>query len=193
MLFNIFNRKRPLIAASFLNSFIQISRHLYEEPHTLNLVIIASNGYAQGALEFYSNTKTLSELGSELTKFPSHEKSRHLYQGGSEYPEDNFGWYLRLRAKALNSKEKCLLQLRFNNNERIDQERCFEDPQLTDFSIRARADSIQRLGCLLTEFAKLQHQRLFWTPSSGLVDNELAHSERRTGPTMESARLSLPR
>ena len=175
-----------------MNSFIQITRHLYEEPHQLNLVIIAGNGFAQGALEFYSNTKILSGLGSDLSNFPSHQRSRYLYQGGSEYPEDRHGWYLRLRAKALNSMEKCLLQLRFNNNEKFDQERCFEDPQLTDFSIRAGTESIQRLGALLSEFATLNHQRLYWTPDIGLIDNELMHRERQAGNTLEAARLSLP-
>jgi hypothetical protein len=175
-----------------LSSFIQITRHLYEEPHQLNLVIIASNGYAQGALEFYSSTKTLQEIGSALSVFPQNERSGYLYQGGSEYPEDRFGWYLRLRARALNSGEECLLQLRFNNNERNDQERYFETPQLTDFYIRTYANSLQRLGGLLKKFAKLKHQRLYWTPDSGFVDNNLLYRDRIAGDTLEAARLSLP-
>lgn len=183
---------RPQIVVSILTSFIQITRHLYEEPYQLNLVIIASNGYAQGSLEYYSNTNILTDLGTALSTFPKHEKSRHLHQGGSEYPEDRFGWYLRLRTQALNSKEKCLLQFRFNNNAKIDRERFYEDPQLTDFSIRTRAENIQRLGRLLCQFAELQHQRLYWTPDNGFVDNELIHRERRVGNSLEAARLSLP-
>ncbi|NRA29975.1 MAG: hypothetical protein HRU11_06900 [Parvularculaceae bacterium] len=181
-----------MIVAHSLNSFIQISRHLYEEPYTLNLVIIASNGYAQGALEFYSNTEILEDLSIAFSTFPDHERARHSYQGGSEYPEDNFGWYLRLMAKALNHKEKCLLKLRLNNNARINVDQFMDDPKLTDFSIRTSADSIKRLGEALIEFSKLRHQRLFWTPDDCIVDNNLEYRERRVGDTLEAARLSLP-
>ncbi|MEO0883653.1 MAG: hypothetical protein AAFY34_13130 [Pseudomonadota bacterium] len=127
-----------------------------------------------------------------MSDFPSHENAGHLYQGGSEYPEDRFGWHLRLRAEALNSTEKCLLQLRFKNNAKVDREKCLEDPQLTDFCIRTPAEGIQRLGNLLCELATLKHQRLYWTPDTGLIDNELMHRERRAGDTLEAARLSLP-
>lgn len=91
-----------------MRSFIQLSRHLYEEPYHLNLVIIASNGLASGSLEFYTNPGKIAELGSALKTFPSHQRSSHLFEIGSEYPEDQFAFYLRLRVQALNEKDKCL-------------------------------------------------------------------------------------
>ena len=51
-----------------MKSFIQITRHLYEEPYHLNLVIIASNGLAMGSLEFYLNTSALKDIGEALKK-----------------------------------------------------------------------------------------------------------------------------
>ena len=175
-----------------MKSFIQITRHLYEEPYQLNLVIIASNGLASGGLEFYSNRERLFELGKSLEEFPSHEKSKFLFESGSEYREDRHAFYLRMRAKALNDREKCLLQIRLNNSQAHDQIKTFEDPQLTDFSIRTSAEAINRLGALLVTFSKLEHQRLYWSPTESWLDNLLAHKERQVGDVLDAALASLP-
>ena len=180
------------------NPFIQITRHLYEEPYQLNLVILASNGLASGGLEFYSNTSQLEKLGHALRDFPSHDSANHLFELGSERPEDNFGSYFRLRAhgkKRLtyvdNSRTRCYIQLRLNNNASV-KDYIIDAPQLTDFNIEADFESVKNLGILLVNFAKLEHQRLFWNPSEGLLDNELEFSDRRVGDNIEAALASLP-
>lgn len=180
-------------------SFIQITRHLYEEPHHLNLVILASNGIASGGLEFYCNTTQIQKLGNDLINFKAHARANHLFELGSERPEDNFGFYFRLRAHgkgkltyADNSKTRCFLQIRLNNNE--SPKDYFDDfPQLTDFNIETDFASVRDLGTQLVRFAKLKHSRLFWCLSEALVDNKLEFSERRAGDNMAAALASLPR
>ena len=180
------------------NPFIQITRHLYEEPYQLNLVILASNGLASGGLEFYSNTTHLEKLGQALSDFPSHDRANHLFELGSERSEDNFGYYFRLRAhgkKKLaygdNRRTRCYIQLRLNNNASA-KDHFIEAPQLTDFNIEADFESVRNLGSLLVGFAKLEHQRLSWSPSEGFLDNELEFSDRRDGDNIEAALASLP-
>ena len=171
--------------------FIQITRHLYEEPYHLNLVIIASNGFACGSLEYYLNTTQIKELGQALEGFPSHDRSNHLFELGSERPEDNFAHYLRLRTFANNSKINCSIQIRLNNNA-SNQVHSFDQPQLTDFIIKANAESINNLGSLLVRFAKLKHQRLFWCPTEGFIDNKLQFPDRQCGDNIAAAFASLP-
>lgn len=174
--------------------FIQITRHLYEEPHHLNLVILASNGLASGGMEFYLNTVQVKELGRALSDFPTHDKANHLFELGSERPEDNFGHYLRLRTFANNSRILCSIQLRLNNNEPPNSGKNLVQPQLTDFVIETNSESIKNLGKLLVNFSKLKHQRLFWSPKEGFIDNELQFSERRSGTdeNIAAALASLP-
>jgi|GEM_PF-711155 len=177
--------------------FIQITRHLYEEPHQLNLVILASNGMASGGLEFYTNSDRLKALGKALIDFPSHERSNYLFEIGSERPEDRHAYYFRIRVFAKNNQSDCAIQLRMNNNNPPNHYQpkwpSYEtSPQLTDFEIDSDANNIKKLGGLLIEFAKLEHQRLFWTPVQGVVDNELPFLDRRTGDVIESALAAMP-
>ena len=176
--------------------FIQITRHLYEEPYHLNLVILASNGIASGGLEFYSNTSDIEKLGSDLSNFQAHERENHIFELGSEIPKDNFGFYFRMRAYgkgkltlADNSKTRGYIQLRLNNNEPANVS--FSDaPLLTDFHIETDFEGINKLGNLLNDFAKLKHQRLLWSPSKSLLDNAL---EQRGSDNLAAALASLPR
>ena len=183
-----------------MKPFIQITRHLYEEPYTLNLVIIASNGTAMGSLEFYLNPASLNEIGNALTNFPKFERANYLFERGSERPEDIFAWYLRLRVFAKNSLEKCGLHLRFNNNAKHNTYRgkpgeitSFSTPQLTDFTIDTSSNSVRRLAELLIEFSKLNHQRLYWTLESGHLDNEVLDPPLHHGHVLTEAFDALPK
>ena len=175
--------------------FIQITRHLYEEPYHLNLVILSSNGLASGGLEFYSNTSDIEKLGHDLSDFQAHERENHLFELGSELPKDNFAFYFRMRAygkgkstHADNSKTRCFIQLRLNNNEPADVS--FNDPPLlTDFRIETDFENINKIGNLLVNFAKLKHQRLLWSPSEILLDDEL---NQNVQDNMAAALASLP-
>ncbi len=97
--------------ANIMHEFIQITRHRYEEPYAINLVILASNGMTSGGLELHINPDRILELGQGLIDFPGNQTSRYLFQYGSEYPEDRFACYFRLHAYALNSLESYLLSL----------------------------------------------------------------------------------
>jgi len=183
-----------------MQSFIQITRHLYEEPYHLNLVIIASNGTAMGSLEFYTNPNSLNEIGKALTSFPKYERANYLFERGSERPEDIFAWYLRLRVFAKNDLNKCAIHLRLNNNEKHNTYRgqpgeitSFSTPQLTDFTIDTNADSVRRLAELFTEFSKLNQQRLYWTPEGGHLDNEVLEPPRNHGHVVTEAFDALPK
>ena len=80
-----------------MKPFLQLTRHLYEEPHHLNLVMIISNGNAVGAMEFYSSIGFIGELAQLLdpTQFQvAQVLEREL---GSELADANFSFYLRIR------------------------------------------------------------------------------------------------
>jgi len=180
-----------------MNSFIQITRHLYEEPYQLNFVILASNGLATGGMEFYSNTESIYGIGESFLNFPRHDRSNYLFERGSERPEDNFGWYFRLRVYANNSMENCSIQLRMNNNAPPNVLRprdgiYYVNSQLTDFIIDIDSENLKNLGGLLVTFSELKHQRLFWSPTKALVDNKLPFAERRAGDNIEAALAALP-
>ena len=156
-----------------MKNFIQITRHPYEEPYQLNLVIIAGNGLTQGILEFYVNTNCLREIGTSLSEFPSHDESRYIFTRGSECAEDRRAWFFRLHAKALSSPTFCALQLRFNNNRPpMNYPSKLETPQLVDFYIRTTSKKVRELGNLFLGFSELNHLRLFWNDKIGLLDNK---------------------
>ena len=146
-----------------MNSFIRVTRHPYEEPHHLSLVIEASNGSSTGQLKYYDNASSLTEMADELEAFPRHDTHVYLHELGSERPEDRFAHYLRFRVILTNSRGHCAIHLRFNNNEDIPER------QVTELCISAMPADINRLGNLLREFAKLETTVLEWTVTDGEV------------------------
>ena len=183
-----------------MKPYIQISRHLYEEPYHLNLVIIASNGSAVGSLEHYLNPDNLREMGENLSRFPKYERSTYLFERGSECPEDNFAWYFRLRAFAKGSLTKCAIHIRLNNNAKHNLYRgrpgefsTFETPQLTDFTVDTDASSLRRLGELLVDFSELNHQRLYWTLEEGYLDDKILEPPKNHGHVVTEAFNALPK
>lgn len=176
-----------------MKPFIQITRHLYEEPHHLNLVIIASNGQAKGALEFYLKPEDLEEIGTNFLKFPLHDKVSYLFERGSEQKEANFGWYLRLEASSPGGlRDTCTLRLRFNNNEHHREFHFAVDPQMTDFGINMSIENARELGKLLSSFSKLEHHRLYWTPEGSALDNKLVDQSGYDCDVIANAFNSLP-
>ena len=177
-----------------MKPFIQITRHLYEEPYHLNLVIIACNGRAMGSLEFYLNRTDLDEVGEKLARFPKHEISNYLYELGSEKPEDNFGHFFKLFAfKRSVLPNECFLQFRFNNNRHLDENAWRHERQKADFWLTMTIESLNRLGQSMRDFSKLEHQRLYWTPENSILDNELIGLTDPHGDVIENAFASLPK
>ncbi len=179
---------------SVMRYFIQLTRHLYEEPHQLNLVIIASNGLAAGSLEFYSNSDRLHEFGIRLAEFPVHSRDSIFCQRGYEEQIRPWGWYFMCRAVALNEMRDCAIRMRFNNNGRNppDGRTPESDALLTDFWIRSTTDRIRKLGNLIAEFSGLKHRRLYWDAEQALIDNALEFKDRRCGDNLAAAWASLP-
>ena len=178
-----------------MKPFIQITRHLYEEPHHLNLVIIASNGHAMGSLEFYLNSTDLEDMGEKLTRFPKHEISNYLYEIGSERPEDNFGHFFKLLAfKRSIPPNECFLQFRFNNNKKHPDKNAWRhEPQISEFCLTMTVESLNRLGQSISDFSKLERQRLYWTAEDSILDNKLIGLNDAHGDVIANAFASLPK
>lgn len=178
--------------AHIMHEFIQITRHQFEEPYCLNLVIIASNGMASGGLELYMNPTRILEIGKALSQFPSHARSHYLFESGSESPEDRMGYYFRLRAYALNNKDKGAIQLRLNNNEKYFPDDKWEAPQLTDFHIRTSNENIRNLGKLFVEFSELNHRRIYWNSRESIIDNEVEQRSKTNTDVVKAALAAVP-
>lgn len=144
-----------------MGTYISIERVTYEEPYHLNLIMWASNGRVTGGLEFYVNAREILEWAVAMERFPLHAQSVELWEIGSEYPEDRFSVYFRMRLFTVDGLGHCALQFRFNNNEAL------PDREISEFCIPAEAAQINRLGQLLRGFAELKHLVLHWSPSGG--------------------------
>src|SRR5689334_5400775 len=118
----------------------------YEEPHTLNLRVEGSNGHQSAMLEIYANATDLVEVAEALTVFPRHKDDVHLWELGSEKPEDRWAFYFRLRAFTINSVGHCALQIRLNNNKSLPER------EIAEFCISAEPSQINYLGKLVAEF-----------------------------------------
>jgi hypothetical protein len=132
----------------------------YEEPHTLNLLVEGSNGHQTAMLEIYAGATDLVQLGKALRVFPQHKDDVHLWELGSERPEDRWAFYFRLRAFTIGSVH-CALQIRLNNNQGLPER------EIAEFCIAAEPSQINYLGNLVAEFSKLRHEVLEWNITAG--------------------------
>lgn len=146
-----------------MHSYIRITRHPYEEPYHINLVLEASNGKQKWKLEFYENAESLRTLAEKLEVFPRHKDDVCLWELGSEYPEDRWAYYFRFRVFLTDASGYCAIQIRFNNNHAL------PDREMVEFCIRAEANQINRLGQLCRTFAELKHEVLVWEGSTGAL------------------------
>lgn len=151
-------------------SYIRITRFPYEEPHHINLVLEASNGNQKTVFEYYCNATDLEEMASGLEEYPRHSSDVYLYEFGSERPEDKWSYYFRFRAFLTNGLGNCAIQLRTNNNSEL------PDKELSEFCIKAETSQINRLGNLLREFSKLNHEVLEWD----ITEGRLLESRKKT-------------
>jgi len=177
-----------------MKPFIQITRHLYEEPHHLNLVIIASNGRAMGSLEFCLNASDLKDIGSALLKFNYKQNSNYAYELGSENPKAKFAHYFQLRAFPTGKGFRSYaIQLRLNNNENIRDDGWPYCHQLSDFCIEADIDNLREFGQLLLDFSALKHHRLFWSQENSHLDNKMSNLSGWNTDVLENAFDALPK
>jgi len=146
-----------------MKSYIKITRHPYEEPYHLNLVIEASNGRLSGTMEYYDNTESLSHIANNLEVFPKHNTDMFSHEVGSENPEDRFAFYFLFKAFTTNLTGGCAIQLRLNNN------RDLPELEVSNFCIQSEASGINRLGKLFREFSKLKLTVLEWDGAKGKV------------------------
>ncbi len=157
-----------------MKKFIQITRHLYEEPYTLNLVFIVSNGRSMGHLEILLSRSDLEKLGTDLTKLKLHKTTRFRFVRGSELPADNHAWYFRFGVRASKKADRCRFNFRFNNNrDRSKIEIVSEPPQLVDLEINTPFSEIGKLGKAIYELSQLNKTRLFWCEDHLVVDNKV--------------------
>lgn len=163
-----------------METLLKITRHPYEEPYHLNLDFQASNGRQAGFLEIYCVADDLRHAARELSVFPRHSSDVFVWEIGSEYPEDRFGFYFRFRAFTLDSRGSCAIQFRFNNNQELRYR------EMSEFCIEAEASKINLLAQLIHEFAGLQHSTLWWDTQSGGLDDELARTWSASQPPVPS-------
>jgi hypothetical protein len=157
---------------------IEIKRFPYEEPYHVHLFFSASNGVFDGFLEYYCNASDLKDIGKALRSFPKKVPNAYSCEIGSTRPEDNFAYHFALHAYTTDNLGHCALQVVIDNN----QDRPYEGA--CRFSIKAEPAAINRLGKLLTDFAKLKHQQLNWTVSGegdGLTESEARSTEPAVG------------
>ncbi|PCJ52708.1 MAG: hypothetical protein COA79_23320 [Planctomycetota bacterium] len=140
-----------------MKPYIRIIRIPYEEPHSLNLIIEASNGNQKLKLEYYSNATDLVDIAKSLITFPRSESDDYLYELGSENIKDNFAHYLRFRVFTINPLGHCAIQLRINNNNESPFGEC------CDFCIEAEPAQVNRLGELFHKFSELKTETLEWS------------------------------
>ena len=140
---------------------IRIQRFPYEEPYHVQLDLSAENGRFSGGFDFYTGVQELRKLAADLQNFPKYigDEVRFIY--GSPHKDDRVYRHLVIRAYTIDSVGHCAIQLIFNNRE--------EEPYegTANFSIRAEAGAINRLGKLLEKFSELKHLELYWSPFEG--------------------------
>lgn len=146
-----------------MKSLFRLTRFPYEEPYHLNLRLDASNGEQATTFEYYANATDLTKLGDALSNFSGNDRQEHLYEIGSESPEDRWAYYLRLRTFLITSRGESGIEIRVNNNEKP------PDRSVAEFTIRTEIASINRLGDLLTKFGQLNHRVLEWDGSDGVL------------------------
>ncbi len=145
-----------------------------------------------GALEFYTNPGQIDEHGLALGEFPHCPGSTHIWEIGSEADWRRRAWYFLLRTYSMRKSGQCLFHLHFNNNTALHDQPKLPDRAVSEFCIRTTAERIHKFGSLLRIFAKLEHQRLYWSNDEAIVDNELKNRDEYSGHPVRSAMTSLP-
>jgi hypothetical protein len=144
-----------------MHSFLNITRHPYEEPCHVNLVVSAGNASTQADFEIYANASDLKEAAHALAGFPKRDGDSFLWELGSENERDRFAFYFRLRVFQFSSTGRCGVELRFNNNEKPPNQ------QVVEFCIEAYPADLDRLSRIFDRFSQLEDPTMQWTVHSG--------------------------
>ena len=147
--------------ASQMQSFLNITRHPYEEPHHVNLVVSAGNASTQATMDVYANATDLKDAAISITGFPKTGDDTFIWELGSENERDRFAFYFRLRVFQFSSTGRCAIELRFNNNQKPPVQ------QVVEFCIEAYPADLDRLGVMLKSFSRLEDTTMEWTVHSG--------------------------
>ncbi len=145
-------------------SSLTITRHPYEEPYHVNLVVRAVTDGAVAEQEIYANATDLRTLADAMTGFPKSASDRYSWEIGSEQPDDRFAYFFCLTVRQIRARGRCAVHVRFNNNEE------FPDHRVAEFSFGAMPADLDRLGRQLAVFAKLEDTVLEW----GVEDDALS-------------------
>jgi len=144
-----------------MQSFLNITRHPYEEPHHVNLVVSAGNASTQAEFEIYANASDLTDAAQSFTGFPRTDNDSFIWELGSENKRDRFKFYFRLRVFQFSSTGRCAIELRFNNNQEP------PDQLVVEFCIKAYPADLDRLGTIFYSFSRLDDLTMEWTVHSG--------------------------
>ncbi len=146
-----------------MKPWMKITRFPYEEPYHLNLVLTASNGRQRGEANFYTTPSELADMAAALQRFGQHAADEYLYERGSERDRDAYYFKIRFFVGGIH--------LRYNNNRDIPEREMFE------FCILMEVASLNRLGSLLSTFAQLRHELLYWDGMAGFLYENRADAE----------------
>ena len=147
--------------------FLTVRRYPYEEPLNTQIEISASNGFFAGTTDIYCAVQDLVEIGGGLKNFPKTADDEYRYEHRSEDPALRCYRYFLLRAYTTDAVGHSALQIKMNCNASQPNE------GMCEFSIRAEAAAINRLGGLLEEFSKLGHLELHWRLDEGELFEDL--------------------
>ncbi len=178
-----------------MQPYIRITREPYEEPHHIHLSWEVCNGTQKWQFDYYDNVDSLTKFADSLEVFPRHLKDLFLWELGSEYPEDHWGYYFRLRVFVYDYSGHSAIQIRFNNNKKL------PDREIVEFCMKADPAQINRLGKLFRGFSELKHEALIWEgDNEGLYeskhqafmdDNENKFNSKELGKLRESTKNVL--
>ena len=145
-------------------SSLTITRHPYEEPYHVDLVVRAVTDGAVAEQRIYANATDLIECADAFQGFPRRADDVYSWELGSEQPEDRFAFYFRLTVRMIRGSGRCAVHLRFNNNEDFPRRR------VAEFAFGAMPTDLDRLGRAFRQFARLQDTVLEWA----VGDDELS-------------------
>jgi len=139
-----------------MRSFLNITRHPYEEPYHVNLLVSAGNRSTQAEIEIYANASDLKDVASSLLGFPKTDNDIFNWELGSENEHDRFAFYFRLRIFQISPTGRSAIEFRFNNNQKPPNQ------QIVEFCIDAYPSDLDRLGTMFEKFSRLEDLTMEW-------------------------------
>lgn len=144
-------------------SSLTITRHPYEEPHHVNLVVRAATDGAVAEQEIYAHATDLNAFAEAMVGFPKRPMDHFSWELGTEQPDARWAFYFCLTVRQIRGQGRCAVHVRFNNNEDP------PDRRIAEFSFGVMPADLDRLGRALAEFAKLEDDVLEWSVEDDLL------------------------